>query len=324
MIILSRNECPYPPSPLVRESVCRDLERINRYEIPGLVDEIRRLLASYTGAPVDYIHLLSGSEAFFVSLPWAFLRYNYKFVYLSPTFAPAIEDLSIWGVKLADIPLDNNFRINIEKVLEESGSDSIIYIVNPNNPTGNEVIACDDVEKLARYYRAVILDEAYYEYSGLTCKNLVLEYDNVMVLRTLSKAFCLAGARIAYLIAHPNTYREFFGTRRKYDIPVPSLLAARGALQDLDYMRKVVSKTLSTKKWVVEELRKIEDIEVVDTLTNFILVGKRGYDSKTLAKKLLENNILVKELDGRLGKYVRVTIGAENEMKYFINVIKTI
>ncbi|OYT37289.1 MAG: hypothetical protein B6U89_07550 [Desulfurococcales archaeon ex4484_58] len=323
MIVLSRNECPYPPSPLVREYIAKFLDRINRYEIPSLMDSIIDSLSSYVGVDRRYIYLLPGSEALFTSIPWMMIRYGYRFIYSSPTFTPAIDDLRVWDIEIIDVPLTSDFRVDLNNVLRYSG-DSILYIVNPNNPTGNKTIECSEVEDLATSFKAIVIDEAYYEYSGLTCKDLVLEYDNIAILRTLSKAFCLAGARLGYIICNPRLYKEFFGARRRYDISTLSLLAGLGALSDLDYMRKVVKNTLKVKKWVVSELEKLEDIEVIDTLTNFILVSKKNYDSHRLAKALKDKGVLVKELNDRMKQYIRVSIGTLDEMKFFVKVLKEI
>jgi len=324
LIILCRNECPYPPSPLVRKYIVEYSDHVNRYEIPGLEDKLVELLAKYVGVDKEYVHMISGSEAFFVSLPWAMVKHGYRFIYSSPTFAPAVDDLRVWGIRVVDVPLTSDFRVDVDSVLKHSGHDSILYIVRPNNPTGNDPITCEEIEDLVDSFKVVIIDEAYYEFSGLTCVDLVKSYDNIVVLRTFSKAFCLAGARLAYVITSPETYKEFFGIRRKYDIPVLSLLAGLGAIEDLGYMRKVVEDIIRVKKWVVEELRKRENTVVIDTLTNFILVGKKGYDSHSLFIALKERGVLVKELDGRLRDYVRVSIGKFDEMKFFLKALDEI
>lgn len=324
LIILCRNECPYKPSPLVKKYVNEYLDSINRYEITGLENKLINKLSEYTGINREYIYLVAGSEAFFVSLPWAMIKNKYKLVYSSPTFAPAIDDLRIWGIEVIDVPLTDNYLVDKETIIRKAGSKSILYIVRPNNPTGNEIITCKEIEELTNYFRAIIIDEAYYEYSGLTCIDLVKKYKNIIILRTFSKAFCLAGARLAYVIADPDIYQEFFGVRRKYDIPVLSLLAGLGAIEDLEYMKWVVNETLKIKKWVVEKLRELSNVYVIDTLTNFILVGKKNYDSEKLARVLEENRILVKKLSGRLKNYVRVSIGSFDEMKFFIEVLSRI
>ena len=324
MIILSRNECPYPPSPKVREYVAKYLRTLNRYETEGLEKSVREALAEYADVSTEQVFPLLGSEAFFTYLPWAMIKYNMRFVFSSPTFTPAVDDLRIWGIEVVDVPLTSDFRIDIEGIMRFSGPNSILYVIRPNNPTGNEVITCRELSRLAREFGVVVVDEAYYEFSGLTCVDLLKEHDNIVILRTMSKAFCIAGVRFGYMICNPKLYKKLMGARRKYDIPVPTLAAALGALHDIDYMKSIVRKIIETRKWVVSRLKEISDVEVVDTLTNFILVGKKGYDSHKLTTKLAEKGILVKKLSGVLDKYVRVSIGTREEMEYFTKVLEGI
>lgn len=320
-IVLSRNECPYPPSPLVVEYLNKHVDKVNRYEVPGLVEQVVERVSSYSGVRRERVELLLGSEELFSLLPWYMYKHKCKFIYFSPTFEPAVEDLAAWDLELVDLELDESYSIDLERAKRACDDRSVVYVVRPNNPTGNLTIDCSGIAELASRSRLVIVDEAYYEFSRETCVELVEELDNVVVLRTLSKAFCLAGARIGYMISSPETIREIVSARRKYSIPIPTLLAGLGALSDLKYLERVVSEILRTKEAVLGELRERRGVEAINTLTNFILVAKEGYDSRALHEKLLERGILVKPLSGRLSKYVRVSIGRADEMEKFAEAV---
>lgn len=324
LIILSRNECPYPPSPVVKEFLNRYIDSINRYEIPSIYEDLISRLAEYNSIGEEYIELLLGSEEFFTILPWFMIRNKYSFMYFNPTFEPAIEDLSVWNINLTSIDLDENFMINTDIVLDKCNENTVVYIVRPNNPTGNLPIDCKSIGEIADHTRLVIIDEAYFEFSKQTCINMVKNYSNIVILRTLSKAFCIAGARLGYVITSPETLRELMRVKRKYSIPVSTILIGLGALNDIKYMESIVYEIVRTRDYVVNELSRVQEVRVYNTLTNFILVGKEEYDSKKLYEKLLENNIVVKPLENRLSKFIRVSIGRREEMEKFIDVIKKI
>ncbi len=324
MIILSRNECPFPPSNTVLPKIKKYVISLNRYEVPELSESLITKLSDYVGISEGYVHLVPGSEAFFVYLREYMLMEHLHFVFSSPTFVPAQEDLSVVGIKTYDIPLTKCFKLDYARLKSFGDKKKVLYIINPNNPTGNKVIGCKLIPRLLQHYKLVVLDEAYYEFSSLTCKNLVHEYPNIIILRTFSKAFCLAGARIGYFLAEPELTKAVMRTARKYDISILSLSAALGALESIDYMNHVVEKIKRIKEYVVEAISRISDIQVLDTLCNFILIKKEGYSSTRLSNELLKHGIMVKPLQGRLNEYVRVSIGTEKEMREFLSAIKKI
>jgi len=324
LITLSRNECPFSPSPLVKKTVLDYLPYVNRYEVPGLLEKLVSAIANYVGVKPSYVQPLPGSEAFFVYTGEFMSLRNYTFVYSSPTFVPAVEDLKLRKVRIVDIPLKSDYTLDFNALTKVSGDKKVLYVVNPNNPTGNAVADCSSVAELLEKFEIVILDESYYEFSKITCSYLINKYENLAVLRTLSKAFCLAGARLGYLISRPKLRKEILSTRRSYDIPVLSLAAGLGALRDVEYMRDVVKKILKIKQEAIRDLIIIRGIEVVDTLTNFFLLKLRGLNSKELTDQLRKRGIDVKPLDGRLESYVRVSIGTENEMRSLIKAVQEI
>jgi len=324
MIILSRNECPFPPSDTVSLKIREYVHSLNRYEVPELSESLITKLSNYVGVDRKYIHLIPGSEAFFVYLREYMLLERLSFVFSSPTFIPAYEDLSIVGVNTYDIPLTKGFKLDFPRLKTFGDKGKALYIVNPNNPTGNQVIKCKQLPELLQRYRLVILDEAYFEFSSLTCKNLLRDYPSLIILRTFSKAFCLAGARIGYFLAHPELTKEIMRTARKYDISILSLAAALGALESIDYMNHIVEEIKRIKEYVVEELSRIKDVHVVNTLCNFILLKKKGYLSNMLSNELMKYGIMVMPLKGRLNEYVRVSIGTESDMREFLLAIKKI
>ncbi|MCD6324435.1 MAG: histidinol-phosphate aminotransferase family protein [Desulfurococcales archaeon] len=320
MIILSRNECPFPPSPSVKRRVADCISRINRYGDPEISSDFMRSLSDYVGLPADHITPLPGSEAFFLYLSDYLRTREFPFKYSSPTFVPAVEDLRLRGVPLKDIPLTKDFRLNLGSLTADGGG--VLYVVNPNNPTGNAVAECGDVEELLSHFDLVILDEAYFEFSGKTCIDLVGRHENIVILRTFSKAFCIAGARLGYVIGQPRTLSEILSSRRLYDIPIPSLAAGLGALEDIEYVRDVVKTITRIKDDFVREVKTLVGWEIVETETNFLLLRREGMSSADLYRALKERGYEVKPLNGRLNHYVRVSVGKHEEMKGLLQVLR--
>ena len=322
MILLNRNECPFPPSRKVWLKIKEYINALNRYEIPELVASLRRRLSDYVDINDKYVHIIPGSEAFFIYLREYMLLERLTFIYSSPTFMPASEDLSALGVETLDVPLTKDFKLDYLRLMSMEGTDKVLYIINPNNPTGNQVIDCESITKLLHHYRLVILDEAYYEFSSITCKDLISKYSNLIILRTFSKAFCLAGARIGYIIAQPEVASDILRTAREYDTSTLSLSAALGALNDLNYMFRTVKRVREIRDHIVRELSHVPDIEVINTLCNFILLKKRGYSSTRLSREFLRYGIIVKSLGGRLKEFIRVSIGTDENMREFLRVLE--
>lgn len=316
-ILLDKNESPYPPSLSVLEIVRKYVTSINRYDLPELRTELVKALSDYVGLSEEFLEILPGSEAFSVYFGEVFRQMEYTLVYSSPTFMPAVENMILRGVRVIDIPLNKEFRIDVEAVLSNRGKNSAIYIVNPNNPTGNLVIGPGELKAILEVYDFVILDETYYEFSNVTYSHLIKHFPNLIIIRTFSKAFAIAGARIGYIIANPAVQKQLLKTRREFDVSVLSMAAALGALQDIEYMKRLVSRTIKLRDTVVRKLNDLEGVTAVNTLTNFILVKKDGFDSRSLYNELAKRDVYVKPLEGCLNQYVRVTVGTEEEMMIF-------
>ncbi len=321
MIILSRNECPYPPSPKIKLRVNECVDNLNRYDIPGMLSEFMGKLSNYAGFPENFLSPLPGSEAFFLYLSDFLKKKELSFTYSSPTFLPAVNDLRIRGIKVIDVPLTKDFKLNSESLRSQRG---VLYIVNPSNPTGKEVANCDLVEDLLKHFTLIILDEAYFEFSGKTCVDLVKKHRNLLVLRTFSKAFCIAGARLGYVIGDPSTLKEVLLTRRSYDIPTLSIAAGSGALDDTNYMREVVDRILKTRDEFIRGVNSLPGWSAVDTETNFTLLKKEDISSAMLHELLRKKGYEVKPLTGKLNEYVRVSIGTEDEMLSLYRCLETL
>ncbi len=324
-IRLNLNECPYPPPKEVIEAVCSAAKLLNRYYIKEFEEGLKERLSKYVGVPKECISLLPGSEAFFTYSANFFRLNGLRVLAPKPTFEPAIQDYVVRGVEVIRVLLKGDFGLDPNEVLEVLGDAVVLYVPNPNNPTGNLLIDRSWIKEALEKAAYVVIDEAYYEFSGVTYVDLIKEYPNLLIIRTFSKAFAIAGARVGYVVGSEDALGKVLGIRRVFDIPITSLAAASAALDNIEYMRRYVNEVVSTRDWVVNELSKLKGVEVRNSLTNFILVGIEGVSGEELKKLLRSKGYLVRYLDDPLLKdYVRVSIGTKDEMKGFVEAVKEI
>jgi len=325
LIRLNLNECPYPPPRLVIDRVREAASLVNRYDSADLSESLANLLSGYVGVEPECIRLLPGSESFMLYSALYFRSLGLHVVSPSPTFEPALVDFELAGVPVIRVPLDNDLLLNEELTLRFAGKKSVLYVSNPNNPTGNLIVSDSFLKRALERFRYVVVDEAYFEFSGVTFRDWISSHDNLIILRTLSKAFAIAGARLGYVLGQPQTLREVLSKKREFDIPITSIAAGIGALESLETIREYVNNIIKTREKTVSLLKRIQGVKVRNSVTNFILVGMNSIQGKELHTKLMKRSIIVKPLTHeKLREYVRVTIGTEKEMNYFIRAIEEI
>jgi len=326
-IRLHLNESPYPPSPRVGEYLARYTSVLNRYESIELKEELLRELANYVGIDRDYISLYPGSSAALIVLLKYVKRNNLRFLTTFPGFHGINEFAELENVVIhhhALIP--KSFELDLNKLLKEIDKQTVVYVANPNNPTSNILLHDEDsVKKLCEKASLVIIDEAYYEFSGITFTKLLRGglCENLVIIRTFSKAFALAGARIGYVVSTPKLLSELDRYRPLFDVAIPSMAAALAALRDRDYMFKIVNVI----KYLRDKLRsEVENLGlyVLPSATNFLFI-ELPFPGHIVAEKLRSINILIKTYsDPGIENYIRVSIGSEEENRQFVEALKNV
>lgn len=319
---LHMNESPYPPSRTSLEYVSKYSGFLNLYHVEQLYEELLNELSNYVGIDKKFIELFSSSSSVLTLMLTYVKVTNSGLVLTHPTFHVMYQLLSNYGIQSVYVRLNrDDFTLDTGKLLEVSEG-RVVYLINPNNPTSNLLLEDPEVlRRVAERARAVFVDEAYHEFSGLTFRDLVMEYNNIAVIRTVSKAFSLAGARFGYLIVSEKMKKVLNGLRIGYEVPITTQAAVLGALRDRNYMKEVVNKIIETR----EETRRAlasAGLRVVESKTNFLFVdlGRPCRKYWELLKKeeiltlCLENVDELKEF----GNYLRVTVGKREEMSLFV------
>lgn len=321
---LASNENPLPPSKKVISSMVKALSSINRY--PGNELELKASISTKYNVKTDQVVLGDGSDELIELALKAMKHEERKGVIISePSFAFYAIASKIYGYETFRVPVVD-MKVSLDNIMAAIDSRTrVIFLNNPLNPTGT--IFEDDVFK--NFLQTlppeilVVVDEAYAEYSENRAFPDSFKYINdypVLVLRTFSKAYALAGIRIGYGIGEASLVSFLERTRQPFSINAVALAGAKAAIEDTACMERVLENNRKGKQFFYSAFKKLS-VKYVPTESNFILF-KYGEDAEDLIKRLIEVKILVRWMGPYgLPDYIRVSIGTEEENRKFIEAL---
>jgi histidinol-phosphate aminotransferase len=317
LIDLSSNENPYEPSNNTINAANKGLKNLNRYINKENLNKLKKVLGNYNNVSAERIIIGSGTEILFKEIIYNFSK-NRNIITFNPSFINSINIAKYNAKKIIKIQLTPpEFKVNWESLIKEP---SLIIIDSPNNPTGKSLIARNDVINLLKNKDCLLLiDEAYYEFSKTTFVDLIDEYPNLAVSRTLDKAYSLAGLRISYLIVGD----VFLNRLQQYTSSInnSTCLASIQAINEKEYALNNVEIIINERNRISNELKKI-GFEVYDSSTNFLLVKS---PISQLALKLKKRNILISDLSTNwFYDYYRISIATPKENDILITELKNI
>jgi histidinol-phosphate aminotransferase len=323
IIKIDANENPYGCSSRVQKALAK-YKQYNIYPDDGQ-EKLRQLLAGYVGIDAKYIAAGNGSNQLIDLLIRLLVNKGDEVINCTPTFGIYSFSTKLCEGRLVEIPRDDNFDIEIKKVKSAiSKKTKIIFVTNPNNPTGNLTPKKDIIEILETGV-PVVVDEAYYEFSKQTVIPLVKKYDNLIVLRTFSKWAGLAGLRVGYGIFPPAIADFILRIKIPYNVNVAALVAVAESLKDIDYLMATVQKLIDERKRLFARLQKIDWLHVYPSQANFILCRVSNIDAKELHKKLQSKGILVRYFDQpRIKDCIRFSVGKPEHTDALIKALSEI
>ena len=323
---LNTNESPFPPSEGVIKAINEDATRLLKlYPDPDCA-ELRDKIAALFGYERENVFVSNGSDDI---LNFSFMAFCSEgahavvFPEISYGFYKVYADL--YGVDYTQIPLCEDFSIDPEDYI---GIGKNIVIANPNAPTGLS-LSKDTIEKIvaSNPNNVVLIDEAYVDFGGESCVGLVKKYDNLLVVRTFSKSYSLAGARLGFAIGSAGLIADLGKIKystNPYNINRLSMIAGCRAIEDNDYYMNNCKTIVRTRERVTEELRSI-GFEVLDSSSNFIFARTPEMDGEKLYLELKSRGVLVRHFTKeRIKDFNRITIGTDDEMNVFIDKVKEI
>lgn len=321
IVKLDANENPYGCSPRVQQAlaVYRDY---NIYPDSGQA-RLRKMLAGYTGADAERIVASNGSNQLIDLIMHLFVGPGDEVIDCVPTFDMYRFSTEMCGGSPIDVPRDENFAVNVDAVKSAiSKKTRVIFLANPNSPTGN-IMPGGDILEILDTGLPVVVDEAYYEFSGETVVPLIGRYENLMVLRTFSKWAGLAGLRIGYGIFPPGIARYLLKIQVPYNVNVAALVAVQESLQDVEYLRKSVKAIIAERDRLFIELGKLKFLNPFPSQANFILCAVLNGEASQLQQKLQDRGILVRYFDKPLLRnYIRISVGKPEHTDIVIKTLR--
>lgn len=324
LIKLNTNENPYPPAPGVIKAYEEfDLDTLRLYPDPES-GNLRKTIAEYTGFPTGQVFVGNGSDEV---LALAFLAYfDSDLVLKTPdigySFYPVYADL--FNIPLEKIPLDENFFVHIEDYYNSPGG---VIIANPNAPTGI-ALSYAQIEAICQNnQRAVIIDEAYIAFGAESAEALINSYDNLLIVRTLSKSHSLAGLRVGYALGSPAMIEALSRVKNSFNsYPLDRLaqVLAEAAIADREYFQKCSEAIIKTREKFIKALQELA-FECLPSKANFVFARPGNMTAKHVQDALRERGILVRHFDApRIADYLRISIGTDEQMDKTIAALKEI
>lgn len=279
---------------------------------------LREKMADYYGCKSDNIMVGNGSSELINTVINAYCDKGDKVISFVPSFSMYQTYCDLCGAEYVGIETEGDFSQNIDKLINAAKEQNpkIVILCNPNNPTGY-VTSREDILKLLNSIKdsLIILDEAYADFSEVSVIDLINNFENLIVMRTLSKAFGLAGLRVGALIAKAITVKYIWKVKVPYNINILSQYAAEKALGNIDRVKDYINSVKQERSNVINKLKTM-NFEVYQTGANFIFV-KSPVDN--FFEKLMECGILIRKFNYKDTVYNRITVGTKEENKILID-----
>ncbi len=326
-IKLDANENPYNIINELKEDIFKGLNSLdfNRYP-DNDAKNLKGALAQYCGVNTYNIICGNGSDEIISSIINAFVDKNETVLTHSPTFGMYKITTEIAGGKIIEIDSEEDFKIDVDPIIDSANKNNakIIFLCNPNNPTGAIIAREDIIKVLENTDSIVVVDEAYYEFYGESVINLIDEYEKLIVLRTLSKAYGLAGLRIGYGVSNKKMIDILNTVKSPYNLNSISQIMGVKLLENKEIISNIIDKIIENREELIKELKKFSSLTVYPTYSNFILVKAENYDE--IIKVLEKNKISVRNygVEGNLGKCIRISVGTKEENKRLLNILKEV
>ena len=321
-IKLNTNESPYPPSKHTIDSINKaEVENLKLYSDPTC-KLLKEKIADKFGVLPENVYVGNGSDE---CLNFFFMAFCDNVVFPDITYGFYNVFAQLYAINYKEIPLTEDFSVNPKDYINVGAN---VVIANPNAPTG-KTICLDEIEEIVKSNKdyVVVIDEAYVDFGGETAIKLTEKYDNLLVVRTFSKSYSLAGARLGFAIGHKDIISDLemikYSTN-PYNINRLTQIAGVSAIESAEYYEDNCKKIINTREYTKNELKSL-GFQVLDSKANFLFAKHPDLDGEYIYKSLKDRGILVRHFTKeRIKDFNRITIGSTDEMEEFINTIKLI
>ena len=323
VIKLNTNENPYPPSPLVEKTLASfDLDRLRRYPDPVFA-ELREKIAERDGTVPERVFVGNGSDEVLTLAARAFVDDDEAIGSFDPSYSLYKTLAAIRNVPFAPSPLAPDFTWAPPVTRAGDAPVALFLLTNPNAPTSVRYPR-EQVADFAKSFLGVVLvDEAYADFADDTCMPLAAAAGNanVVVMRTLSKSFSLAGLRLGYCVGPEDLIEALYKVKDSYNVDALAQAVALAALADLPWMRRNAAKVQKTRDATADELRR-RGWDVPPSQTNFLFAKPAHRPAAELFEELRRRNIFVRYFPGpRTGDRLRISVGTDADMDTLLAVL---
>lgn len=325
--LLSANENPSNVPDKVQDEIREALKTLqfNRYPDP-LANELRDLIAQANGLTRENVLIGNGGDELLFNTALAWGGPGRTFLNVPPTFSVYEANARILGTTVVDVPRTDTFALDEEAILARAaqGDVDFIIITSPNNPTG-ELARSQFIEELLDSTDALVMvDEAYFEFARVTVLPLLEKHENLVILRTFSKAYSLAGVRLGYLLANPAVIREYIKVRQPYSVDAVSQAIGCAVYRNRDLFVAGIDQIVAERGKLIDRLHTLPGVEAFDSDSNYVLV--RLPQAGEVWQQLYDRGILVRDFSRapRLENCLRFSIGLPEENQALVAALEDI
>ena len=321
LIYLASNESPFDIPATLKERILEEIQSVGFNCYPDIMsDEIRAHIAGLLGVDKDEIIVGNGSDEILLYLTMTFAGCGGCVVSPSPSFSMYRYYALVSGAEYVEVELDEDFSLPVGRMqaLFKDRNVSVVFIAYPNNPTANLWDKDTILRILTSTDAVVVVDEAYFDFSASTLLPHLHDFPNLVISRTFSKAWSLAGLRCGYIVANKELIDILKRVKQPFNVNILTQIVVRTCLHNHYYLDDVVRSIVAERERLQTELSSIGGIELYPSYTNFVVLRGKGLTANALYKE----GIVVKEFSFKGEVFLRVTVGKPEENDIFVSAIR--
>ena len=329
-VMVSANENPLDVPLEIRREVEHEVRKValNRYPDP-LANELRDQIAEANGLDRNQVLIGNGGDELLFNLALAWGGPGRTFMNFPPTFSVYKNNAQLTNTRIVDVPRLQDFSLDESAIIPRLAVGDVDYtiVTSPNNPSGN-LVRYSFIQRMCEASDTLVMvDEAYFEFSRYTARPLLDDYDNLIILRTFSKAFSLAGVRMGYLLGNEEVIREFMKVRQPYSVNAVSQAVARIIFKNRAKFERSIDQIIAERERIVKALSAMEGVEAFPSESNYVLFRlNEGVDAGSVWQQLLDGGVLVRDFSKSPGleRCLRVSVGTPEENDRFLSALEAI
>jgi histidinol-phosphate aminotransferase len=319
---LNTNENPYPPSPRVAAAIAAASDRLHLYPDPR-ASRLRETIAARYGVSPDEVFVGNGSDEVLAHTFQALLQHDAPLLFPDITYSFYPVYCGLYGIRYDEVPLDAAMRVRIADFRRPG---SAILLANPNAPTGI-ALALKDIETVVCEHpdQLVVIDEAYVDFGAESAVPLVSQYDNLLVIQTLSKSRALAGLRVGFAIGQRpliDALERVKDSFNSYPLDCLAQAGAVAAIEDDAWFQQTRQRIIFGRDRLAQDLAGL-GFEVLPSMANFVFARHRDHGGAQLTAQLRERGVLVRHFRRpRIENFLRITVGTEDQCSRLVDVVR--